>query len=146
MATPCATCEHSQVREINHRIREDRPLTDISRWLGELGTPITRQALARHAKAHVGKEPLRGKRPVSADFLESVRDKAHDGLESGELTVTLKDGLTAQKQLDARAARNADMDLMLRIAITLGGKRERLPAPEVEAIEAEFRPLLTSGD
>lgn len=147
MPAPCATCDHPQVREINHRIREDRPLVDISRWLGEIGTPITRQALARHAKSHLGVEPTRGRRPVSGDFLESVRDAAADGLASGELAVTLKDGIAAQKALDARDARDKDRDWQMRLVLALTGNVPALPAidPAVEVIEGTFRPLLTSG-
>ena len=152
MARPCSTCKSARKADIERRIREQRSYLDISRWLKEVGEPISNVALAKHAKEHMDVIPTRGRRPVSGDFLESVRDTAHEALASGELAVTLKDGIAAQKALDARAARNADMDLMLKIAITLGGRRDplRLPDPEVEAIEGEFRhvlepELLTSG-
>lgn len=148
MPNNCASCEHPQVREINHRIREDRPLTDISRWLASLGTPITRQALARHAKGHLGTIPTVGRRPVSGDFLTAVRDAAYEGLESGELTVTLKDGVRAQQLLDVRENRDADRDLVIKIAMALSGASPlQLAAPVDplnEEIEGEFR-LLSSG-
>ncbi len=146
MPARCATCEHPQVREINHRIREKRPLVDISRWLDDLGTPITRQALARHAKQHLGIVPERGRVPVSGDFLTAVRDRVHARMEAGEIEPTLRDGIAAQKQLDARMARNADRDLVLKIGLLLTAPRPALMDPEVEALEAEFRPLLEAGD
>lgn len=149
MPNNCSSCDHPQVREINARIRQGRPLTDISRWLDDIGTPITRQALARHARGHLGVEaPPRGRVPVSGDFLESVRDAAAEGLESGELAVSLKDGISAQKALDARAARSADRDLMLKIAMALTGNVTgyiRTVDPEVDVIEGEYRALLTAG-
>lgn len=145
----CASCKHPQVREINHRIREERPLTDISRWLSEIGTPITRQALARHAKDHVGAQVARGRKPVSANFLQAVVETAHEKLSEGELTVTLRDGIQAQAELNKQVARSADRDLMAKIALALTGHaliEARVIDPELEALEAEFRPLLTSGD
>lgn len=144
MAAYCSSCENPQVREINHRIREGRPLTDISRWLKEIGTPITRQALARHAKGHLGLEPKAARPGVSGDFLVSVRDRAHERMENGELAVSLKDGIAAQKQLDHRAEKMADHDLMLKLALVLTA-RPKLVGPDVEAIEATYRPLLEAG-
>lgn len=144
MPASCATCDHPQVREINHRIRDGRPLTDISRWLGELGTPITRQALARHSRTHLAVTPIKGRRPVSPDFLTAVRDRAAERLETGDLEPNLKDGMRAQSLLDARLNRNLDRDLLARIALALTGN-VRVIDPEVEAIEAEYRPLLTPG-
>lgn len=141
----CASCKHPQVREINHRIRQERPLTDISRWLSEIGTPITRQALARHAKDHLSVAPVHGRRPVSGNFLEAVRDAAHEALSEGELRVTLGDGIKAAAELNKQAARTADRDLMARIALALTGNaliQARVIDPELEALEAEFRPLL----
>jgi len=150
LSTPCASCDHPQVREINHRIKEERPLTDISRWLDELGTPITRQALARHAKAHMGVAPSRGRRPVSGDFLELVRDTVHEGVLAGELVPTIKDGIKAATEIERNKNRNVDRDIALTIAALLGGHLPfgtvRVIDSEVEAIEAEFRPLLTAGE
>ena len=145
----CATCKHPQVREINHRLRQERPLTDISRWLEEIGTPITRQALARHLRDHLGQKPVVGRRPVSGNFLEAVRDAAHERLENGEVAVTLRDGISAAAELNKQAARSADRDLMAKIALALTGTvllEARVIDPELEAIEGEFQALLTSGE
>lgn len=149
MGRPCATCSHPQVREINHRLREKRPLRDISRWLDSTETPITAQALARHAKDHLEVTLQRGRRPVSGSFLEAVRDAAHEGLVEGNLRVTLRDGISAAAELNKQAARSADRDLMAKIALALTGNallQAKVIDPEIEAIEAEFRPLLTAGN
>ena len=122
---------------------------DISRWLDGLGTPITRQALARHARDHLNVKPTIGQRPVSGNFLEAVRDTAHAALDAGELRVTLRDGISAAAELNKQAARSADRDLMAKIALALTGTpllEARVIDPELEAIEAEFRPLLASGE
>ena len=81
---------------------------------------------------------------MSSDFLEAVRDRAAERLETGDLEPNLKDGMRAQALLDARLQRNADRDLLARIALALTAN-VRVIDPEVEAIEAEYRPLLTPG-
>lgn len=116
----------------------------MSRWLTERGSPITPHALGRHAVAHLSLSTPRGRRPVSSDFLTLVRDTAQAGVEDGSIAVTLKDGIRAQVALDARANRNADRDLLARIALALTGSVKVID-PEVMAIEAEYRPLLTAG-
>ena len=152
MPGTCATCRHPQVREINHRLREERPLTDISRWLDDLGTPITRQALARHLRDHLGEAPApqKGRRPLSKNFLEAVVQTAQDRLENGELAVTVRDGISAQAEINRQQDRSADRDLMLKIglALTGGGNFPRIVSPEVDEIEGEFREqlMVTAGD
>lgn len=155
MAQPCATCKHPQVREINHRIREERPYEDISRWLTDLadegvGFAITRQALSRHHRGgHMkGAPPPReaGRKPVSGNFLQAVVETAHERLEAGELPVTVRDGISAQAELNRQMDRSADRDLMVKIALALTGNAPLLiEDPEYVEIEAEFRPLLTAG-
>ena len=158
MPAPCASCKHPQVREINHRIREERSYEDISRWLKELaaqgtGYAITRQALARHHRDHLGEAPERtaGRKPLSRNFLQAVVETAQDKLENGELAVTVRDGISAQSELNRQLDRSADRDLMAKIAIALSGSayligEARVIDPEVAEIEATFRPLLTSGE
>ena len=146
----CATCRSRHRKEIETRLRQDRPLTDISRWLDEIGEPITRQALARHMRDHLGAKPRVGNRPISGDFLEAVERTAHEALEAGELRVTLRDGIAARAERNKQAARSADRDLMAKIALALTGSpllEARVIDPELEAIEAEYRPLLlTTGE
>ncbi len=151
MSQTCATCKHPQVREINHRLRSDRPYEDISRWLSELadagtGYKITRQALARHARDHLAQGRREaGRKPTSGNFLQNVVDAAQEGLAEGVLRVTLRDGISAAAELNKQASRSADRDLMAKIALALAGRpllEARVIDPEDEAIEAEFRPLL----
>lgn len=112
-------------------------------------TSLTAQSIGKHAKEHLGVGSVKGRRPASDDFLETVRDQAHDALVAGELAVTLKDGISAQKALDARAKVEADRDWQLRLAMVLSGNgipgRVRVIDPAAEALEAEFRPLLEAG-
>ena len=148
MPTVCATCDHPQVREINHRLREGLPLTDISRWLKELGHPVTRQALARHAKGHLGVEvPHGGRRPVRGRLLETIVESVEDGIESGALTPTIRDGIAAATEINRQADKAKDQDLMVRISMILTGNVALLspPDPDVLVIEGEFRQLLTPG-
>ena len=56
------------------------------------------------------------------DFAEAVRDKAAAEMALGNLEVTTRDGLTAQKMLDDREAKDADRKLMLTIARMLGSE------------------------
>jgi hypothetical protein len=80
MSQTCASCKHPQVREINHRIRDGRPIVDIERWLTELadkgdGFKITRFALARHARDHVKVKPRAGAghRPATSSKRSATR-------------------------------------------------------------------------
>ena len=103
---------------------------------------FSRNTLSKHFRQHIGAAPrTSGPRPVSGDFLTDVRDGAHQRLTDGELEPDLKIGIAAQKQLDLRAARATDRDLMLKVAMALTGTVTVLD-PEVEAIEAEFRQYL----
>jgi hypothetical protein len=149
MGRPCAACSSAHHTEIDRKIKSGVTNADVSRWLKEIGSPITPLAIGRHVRDHLQVTQPRGPRPTSDDFLESVRDAAAAGLADGSLAVTLKDGLQAQRQLDERAAKAKDQDLLVRISMVLTGNVP-LPTyrldPEVEAIEAEFRPLLTAGD
>ena len=157
MSQTCATCKHPLVKEVNHRLREGRQITDISRFLEDkaeegVGYKITRQALARHARDHL-KVPVRapGGTPRQSDnFLQAVVNTAHDALEEGTLRVTARDAISAQAELNRQAEKGKDRDLMLKIALALTGQTPLLEArvidPEVEALEAEFRPLLTAGN
>ena len=148
MARPCASCSHPRHDEIDRKLKAGSSFVDVSRWLDTTEKGITPQSVAAHAKDHLAVVPVRGRRPVSDDFLVDVRDAAAEGLASGDLAVSLKDGIAAQKALDARASRSVDRDIMLRITMALTGQVPtiRVIDPEREAQEAEFRPLLTSGD
>ena len=148
MARPCASCSHPKRDEIDRKLRAGVSFTDVSRYLDETDKPITAQSVGVHAKSHLGVASVIGRRVASDDFLVNVRDAAADGLASGDLAVSLKDGIAAQKALDARAARDMDRDWTLKLIQALTGHSPyvRVIDPEIEALEAEFRPLLTSGE
>jgi hypothetical protein len=149
MPRDCASCEHPQVREINHRLREDRPLVDISRWLKEQGTPITRQAIARHKERHLPDVETSGpgRRPLSGDFLSKVVQATEMDLDDGLLKPKLRDGIAAQAELNRQRSRDMDKNLLDRISMAMAGVilHARVVSPEVEALEGEYRQLL-SGD
>lgn len=147
MARPCSTCKSAHKPEIEKRIREERSYLDISRWLDEVGDPISNVAIAKHAKEHMAVIPRRGARPFSGDLAQSVIDRVGERLEAGELEPGISDGLKAQAIKNKELAKEKDRDWQLKLALVLSG-RVPLPMlldPAVEAIEGEYRPLLTSG-
>lgn len=149
MARPCASCAHAKREEIDRKLKAGVSFIDVERWLAESGQTITAQSIGRHAKDHLGVPSVIGRRPPSGDFLESVRDAAAEGLASGELAVSLKDGIAAQKAIDARLSRNADRDLALHLAAILSGNR--VPTVQIidgewEELDDEFTKLLNPGE
>jgi hypothetical protein len=147
----CESCQSPLAKAINQKIRARIPYTLISAWLSEEGSPITRVALSRHARAHIGsgvREP--GPKPPSGDFLRTVVDRAHEGVVNGDLRVGVKDGIAAQAEINRQGERMRDQDLFIRIALALTGNvvgaEARVLDPEIDAIEATYRPLLEAGD
>jgi len=146
MARPCSSCSSEHAQEINRKLRSGATAEDVARWLVSVGSNISVTAVRDHRRNHVKMNvPVaRGRRPIATDFLEDVRDRVHEGVIAGELSLSVKDGIAAQKALDERLSRNADRDLAARLAIIMFGPREVVMLDdEQEAIEAEFRPLLT---
>jgi hypothetical protein len=150
MPRHCASCVSPHADEINRKLKAGIANADVSRWLSEVEAPITAQSIGRHAKDHLAVEPVRGRRPVSGDFLTAVVEKAHEGVTSGDLRVSVRDGIGAQAEINRQKDRTADRDLMTKIALALTGNvllgEARVLDPEIEAIEAEYRPLLESGE
>jgi hypothetical protein len=147
----CKACTSVHSRAIAQKIKAQVPYVDIARWLAEAGEPIERRALSRHAHNHIGsgdREP--GPKPPSGDFLRTVVERAHEGVVSGDLRVGVKDGIAAQAEINRQGERMRDQDLFIRIALALTGNvvgaEARVLDPEIEAIEAQFRPLLEAGD
>lgn len=157
MSRSCSACLSPYRSGIDQRIRSGVALTDVSGWLLVKGSPISRQALGRHNSRHLAlavRQP--GPRPASGDFLQMVRDSVAADVAAGVQTPSITHGLRAQQQLDERAHRDTDYDLMMKITLMMTGtispeararriehdpryaedERERL------ALEAEFRPLL----
>jgi hypothetical protein len=162
MPRPCESCRHPRADEINRRIKQGRTMEDISLWLESLADDkslyLSTAALGRHRR-HVEPDvdPKRGQKPYSGDFLELVRDKAAEAVAAGEAKVSVQHGLQAQAQLDGRLARNADRDIIARIAMALTGQLTasgevvegeyvELRTDGTEEIEQEFQKLLSSGD
>ena len=144
----CESCRHPEAKEIDRKIRAGTTFEDVSRWLlQEHDTKLSAPSIGQHARKHLGHINPKGRRPRSTDLLQAVVDDAAEQLAAGQIRASLKDGISAQKAIDQRAARNADRDLMLKLALTLSGAQDipYLADPETQEIEGEFRELLTPG-
>lgn len=151
MGRPCRSCSSDNATEINRKLRAGTTNKDISRWLTEIDDPITEDAIGRHARDHVGVEKPKGRQPPSGDFLRTVVNRVHEKVENDELTLTVRDGISAQAELNRQSEKMADRDLMVKIALALTGNVELLGEarwvdPEIDAIEGEYRKLLNSGE
>lgn len=62
------------------------------------------------------------------DLAAMVRDSAIEGLEKGELQVTIQHGLQAQQMIENRENKEKDRELMIALARVLGGA---VPPPQV---------------
>jgi hypothetical protein len=117
------------------------------RWLATTDHPIARNAVARHKRDHLGVPSRPGPRPLSDDFLEAIRDRAHLRMAEGEIEPGIKDGIQAQAALDRRAAEaGRERDILLKLALVLTGQidRPRVIDPEDEAARTELK-LLNAG-
>ena len=153
----CTVCTNDKATEVDRKLKAGATLEDVRRWLAESGAPVSRAALSRHRLSHVGLSVPSGPRPVSGDFLEAVKQRAHERLATGELEPSLRDGIDATKALDARQARGFDAALSYQIAAALtnnfgrglpGGDEIEGEARELtdyERDQAEFRALLGEG-
>lgn len=72
------------------------------------------------------------------DFASLVRDRAIEGLESGELGVTVQHGLQATQIIEAREAKAKDRGLLIALARVLGGM---LPPPNVIVYEGSYEQI-----
>lgn len=149
MPRPCSSCDSPFARELDRQLRADVPLTVLSAWTRAQGSAISRNALARHRRDHIGRVTAPGRKPVSDDLLAAIRDDAAARLADGEIRATVKDGIAAQRGIDAREAREKDRDWQLRLALVLSGRASPGVVIELDpaaaAIEREFRPLLETG-
>jgi hypothetical protein len=152
MARDCASCTAPFAAELDRQLRAGVPLGILAAWTASEGEAISAKAIGRHRRAHLGRYANpRGRRGASDDFLESVRDHVHARLEAGELQPGVRDGIAAQRALDAREAKATDRDWQLRLVLALTGNVPQRPRlvdhwdTEREAGEAEIRGLLTTG-
>lgn len=125
----------------------------ISTWTRSTeGGYVSRLAIGKHLREHLGIASRAGRRPVSGRLLEEIVAQGEEGLEDGTLRVQLKDALAAQKALDHRMRLKLDQDTVYKITMALSGavpQRPRLLEPldiERDEQEAEFRALLDGGD
>lgn len=147
MPRPCASCESPFARELDRQIRADVPLTVLSAWASSQGHAISRNALSRHRRDHVGMVTGPGRKGMSDDLATAIRDRVHERLAEGDIQPGVRDGLSAQALLDRREATAGDREWQAKLVLALGGHAPflRVIDPEREALEAEFRPLLEAG-
>jgi len=111
------------------------------------GEPISRKAVARHRAAHLSLFPARspGPRPVATGLLEKIVANVEEGVDTGELRPTVRDGIASQVALNNRAERQTDRDAMLKFAQILGGANVFPVVIEGQSREAAARALGSSA-
>jgi len=136
-------------------------LREIERVTQEKGKGIKRETLADHINRCLGGQKpasnpvalakvansaanssLERVTPVERDLAKLVQRKVIEGIEAGDLAVTVKDGLAATAILDKRDARKEDQRFMIGLARLLSGAGVEGPI-EGEAIDVTpANPLL----
>ena len=151
MPMPCHLCNSAHGREAERRIRSGETFSTVALWLDSQGEKVSRNAIARHAKAHMAlpaRQP--GPRPIGGDFLTAVSDQAHQRMDAGEIAPGIRDGLAAAVAIENRAQRGTDTALAIIIAQALGGHVPGSPSVRVldpeEVEDAEFFAALTAGE
>jgi hypothetical protein len=118
----CKACDSPNAKAIDQQLRSGATQTGVAAWTAQRGAPISRAAIQRHATAHLALAPRPpGPRPVSGDFLVTVRDSVHADDIAGTQRPTVGHGLAAQAQIDHRADKATDRDLQILWAQVLGG-------------------------
>lgn len=143
----CKTCEHPNRREIERQQRAGVPDSILAPATRDMdGGYVSRLALGRHRREHLGVAGKPGRREMAADLATAIRDRTHERLVEGELEPTIRDGLGAQQLLDKRSERDIDRDIWARITIAMSGNRPRPRLePELDVMEAEYRVLAEGG-
>lgn len=150
MPRPCAACTHPDRAALDRKLRSGATIVDVVRWLATTARPIQRNALSRHANAHLGVARLPGPRPPAASFLERVVAIVDEDLESGTQRPNVSQAIAATAEINRQASRDTDRDWQLKLALVLSGHVAQplrvLDAYDVtrEEIEAEFTPLLSA--
>ena len=142
MPTRCATCSAPTRREIERQMRADVPDTTLASWTRDNPPYISRLALGKHRREHLGVDTAPGRKPVSGDFLELVRDDAYTGLVEGRYQGGVTHGLKAQELLDKRQQMGASAEVLAQIAMALTGQIApdytlRVLTPEEAEFEAQ---------
>jgi hypothetical protein len=143
--SPCKTCEHENRREIERQQKAGVPdslLAVATRAMS--GGYVSRLALGRHRRDHLGVDAKPGRRLMSGDFARDVEAAAAERLASGELRPTLRDGLNASTIIARRDDARMDRDLLAKIALALTNN-VRVVDPEVEILESGYSVLLDGG-
>ena len=140
MPRPCASCAHPRRAELDRRLRSGSTLADAARWTRdpENAPAIGINALGRH-RAHLGVTSTpSGPRPKAATFLEAVRAVAWEDLEAGATRPSIKDGISADAELNRQRLQGDFRDLARAAYMALTGQ---IPGLGDGIPEAEYREL-----
>lgn len=113
---------------------------EVERRLLGLDHPITQPTLSKHRHKHlttehvqqletaveqlkVQQKTFRSDAAAKSDLATLIRDTVTQEVIDGNLKPTIRDGLTAIDLIEKREARGADRDLMVKLALVLGGSR-----------------------
>lgn len=141
---------------VNEMLALDMSANAIEHACKAKGRAIKRETVKRHLEQCLGNVRPRpnpiavrkvAKAPtatqVEKDLAKLVQQKAIEGLQSGDLKVTVKDGLAATALLDKREARIEDQRFMLGLARLLSGGGQAGPTEDQPVvIDVTPNPLL----
>lgn len=135
----CSTCHHPSRREIEKKLSDGISQGLISLWTKEHGPYVSRLAIGRHQRSHMGMTPAQGRPAASGRFLEDVVTTTGSLMASGEIRPSVRDGIAAQAEINRRDERGNDPKLQLIIAKVLYGSGDD-PVPALadpDEIEGE---------
>jgi len=146
----CATCNAPTRSEIERQMRAGVPDSTLSAWTKDHEPYISRLALGKHRREHLGVDTKPGRKPPTGDFLQAVVEDAHEGLISERYRGGVALGIQAQKLLDARTERQSEAEWQAMLVAALTGQpRVRVLSPDEErqeAIAAWVRAGLSEAD
>ena len=146
--TPCTICKNAFLRATVDRLLDEKmSFAGISRYAAEADVTIASEVISRHSK-HYKPDPVREKGTPKRDFAILIRDRAYDGVESGELGLNnpklvpgVNAGLKAQAILDGRdrvKTKQQSADLAFAILRMLGGNTEPLAIEDGMTIDGDY--------
>lgn len=159
---PCSLCHGPLGPMINEMLALGMSLRQIEKASREKKRPVKSETVGRHlhqclndvrpevnptavvqatvAKAKPGTSPKEAR--VARDLAKVVQEKAVEGILTGQLKVTVKDGLAATAILDKRDARQEDRRFLVGLARLLSGAGNPAPDGLVEPRNVTPNPLL----
>jgi hypothetical protein len=132
VAIKCGICDSGGRRAvIDTLLAAGRPLKFIEREMKGLGQPTKAETIKRHLTLCLKGDPFQSeivRDGMPSDFAARVQQRAIEAMDAGQLHVRTQDGLAAQALLDRRAEKQADREMLMRLAHLMSGSRS--PAPD----------------